>query len=302
MKLTKKAIIIPAASLLLLGGCAKPNYKDPISKFQAASTVVIEGARSEYYAVNKRERDAVIDRSIAEAKKITLPVLDETRLLTKDDLDARIAALNALTNHGKLLFSLANSSAPNEAKQVVNSFDDAVLKLSQSLGKASPDKGFKDKAGAFATIAGEVTRLVLNAKIDQALKKAITLSEKDVSALIALIETEMAMFRERQINALSENRVFATDEYNHELKKLNPDQEKLKKAAERIRQTEDAWEKRALLLDLGFKEMNSAHQKLVQYAKRDHKSPEDLAELVAAMDTFSDQAKIIADAIKTLQK
>jgi hypothetical protein len=304
MKLTKRAMIIPVASLLLLSGCAQPSaYKDPISTFQTASTVVIEGAMSEYQAINKRERDALIDMSIADKKEINISILNNTALLTKEDFDARMAALNALANHGKLLFKLANSNAPEEAKQAVNSLDDALLKLSNSLGKASPDDGFKDKAGAFATIAGEVTKLVLNAKIDKALEKAIILSETDVLALITLIEDEMAKFRLRQESATRPlARLLAINEFNEEVKKTSPDQNKLKGAGVRIKQSEDAWEELEYLPEPGFEKMKQAHQELVNYAKKKDKSPEDLAGLVAAMDAFADQAKIIADAIKTLQQ
>lgn len=302
MKLTKRAMIVPVASLLLLGGCAKPSaYKDQISKFQAATAVVTEGARKEYYAANKRERDAVIDRHIAEGKKIDLPLLNETSLLEGNDFSARMDALYALKKHGELLFKLANSAASEDAKQAVNSLDDALLKLSSSL-KQAPSSDFKTKAGAFATVAGEVTKLVLNAKIEEALKKAILLSEKDVSSLIVLLKDEMAAFRARQKSTLSQARVLATDEYNHELKATPPNPDKLKNAAAKIKQAEDVWENLAFLPGPGFKEMNDAHQKLVSYAKKDRKSPEDLAELVAAMEAFAEQAKIIADAIKNIQQ
>lgn len=308
MKLTKRVMIVPVASLLLLGGCVKPSaYKDPISKFQTATVVVTEGTRNEYYAVNKRERDALIDRHIAEGKKIDLLLLNETRLIEDNDFSARMDALYALKKHGELLFKLANSAAPEEAKQAVNSLDDALLKLSSSL-KQAPSSDFKTKAGAFATIASEVTNLVLNAKVEEALKKAILLSEKDVSSLIALLKDDMAAIRARQKSTLSQARVLATDEYNQELKKTDKegkpayDPNKLKAAAEKIKEAEDVWENLAFLPGPGFKEMNDAHQKLVSYAKKDRKSPEDLAELVAAMEAFSEQAKIIADAIKNIQQ
>ena len=291
MNITRSILIIPLAAFLL-SGCANPvAYKDPIIKFQTASTVVIEGARSEYYAVNKRERDALIDRSIAEKKEITPLDLNKTRLLKKDDFVTRMSALNAFEKHGKLLFKLTNSDAPTKAKQAVNSLDDAVLKLSTSLGQAS-SSDFKTKAGAFATIAGEVTKLVLNAKIEEALKKAISLSENDVSELIRLIKNEMAVFRASQDAILSQARKNSINEYNHEVMKTDKegkpafDPNKLKMAAARIKQAEDAWEKLAYLPDPGFEEMNDAHQKLVKYAKKAPKAPEDLAELVVAMDAF----------------
>ncbi len=108
MNLTRSIILIPVAALLLLSGCASPNgYKNPINNFQIASTVVIESAKIEYQVVNKRERYAEIDKRVAKGEKITLPALEETRLLNGDDLNARMNALDALVKHGNLLFILA---------------------------------------------------------------------------------------------------------------------------------------------------------------------------------------------------
>ena len=55
----------------LLAGCPKPAaYREPITRFQQASTVVIESARIEYGLTNKRERDALIDGLVAKRAKI----------------------------------------------------------------------------------------------------------------------------------------------------------------------------------------------------------------------------------------
>ena len=307
MKMTKRTLLVSAASLLLVSGCAKPAaYKDPIVNFQMASTVVIEGARTEYAVVNKKQRDAIIDRHVAEKKKITLPDINTTRLLDCNDLDSRMKALNALKEHGNLLFKLANSNAPDEAKQAVNSLDDALFKLKASFDEEpqSPsEKEFKEKAGAFAIIAGEITKLTLNAKIDEALSKAIILSENDVLSLITLIRDDMDKFRERQRNIVSQTRLFAIEEYNKEIEQQpEPNPKRLGKAIKRLKQTEDAWENNSLLPDLGFNEMMKAHQKLINYAKKGQKTPEDLSELVAIMDAFAKQAKIIADTVKTIQQ
>ncbi len=300
MNLTRSIMIIPVAALLLTG-CANPSaYKDPIAAFQTASTVVIESARIEYQAVNKRELYAEIDRRVAKGEKITLPALEETRLLNGDDLIARMNSLDALAEHGNLLFILANSGTPDKAKNAANSLDDAVVRLSTALGRASSDE-FKNKAGAIATIAGEVTKLVLNAKIKQALKKSIILSENDVPDLIKLLKNDMDMFRERRRNIQLDARLLATNEYNRGIASNSSNPEKLKKAAAEIKKVEDAWDDLFLLPDPGFEEMGIAHRKLVEYAKTSQ-TPQTLAELVEAMDTFTAQAKIIADAIKTIQQ
>ena len=291
-------------STFLIVGCMNPAaYREPITRFQQASTVVIEGARTEYGLTNKRERDALIDGLVAKRAMITLKTLNdkEMRVLGSDDLAARMLALDALAKHGQLLLTLASSDAPARAKDAANSLDDAIVGLSSSLGRVPSDE-FKNKAEGFATIAAEVTKLALEANISQALDKAVTLSEKDVLALIRLLRDDMSALHERRRSILSAARVFATDEYNEELAKTNPGPDKLQKAATKIKTVEDAWDKLPLLLGAGpsLDAMAQAHQKLVEYAKSP-KNPQDLAELIEATDAFVTRTKVIADAIQTIQ-
>ena len=201
--------VLQNASLLvlavLLAGCVSPAaYREPITRFQVASTVVIEGARLQYSSANRSERDAEIDRRAARAEKITLRDLNDPklRLLEPDDLAARITALDALAKHGQLLLTLASSDAPNRAKDAANSLDDAIVGLTKSLGR-TPSSEFTKTAEGFAAIAGEVAKLALELKITQALDKAIIASEKDVQALIRLLKTDMSALYERQRNRLS---------------------------------------------------------------------------------------------------
>ena len=91
---------------ILLVGCATPAaYRDPITRFQQASTVVIEGARVEYGLANKRERDAAIDKLVDKRAKIDLKALgnQDLILLTPDDLSIRMSALDTLSKHAQLL-------------------------------------------------------------------------------------------------------------------------------------------------------------------------------------------------------
>ena len=292
-------------SITLLIGCASPvSYREPITRFQLASTIVIEGARIEYGIANKRERDAVIDHLVSKKERINLKTLNnkEIRILGGDDLEARMAALDALSKHGQLLLTLASSDAATRAKDAANSLDDAIVGLSSSLGRLPSDE-FKNKAEGFAAIAAEVIKLALEAKIKQALDKAIALSEKNVLVLIKLLRDDMSALYERRRSILSNDRVSATTEYNDELNKASPSPEKLKKAASEIKRAEDEWNNLPLLLGAGpsLDAMAQAHQSLVEYAKSP-KKPQDLAELVEATDAFVTRAKIIADAIKTIRE
>ena len=303
MKVVRGSVIV--LSMFLLIGCVSPAaYHDPIVRFQQASTVVIEGARTHYGAANKRERDAEIDRRVAQSEQITLRVLNDENLrpMGPDDLVARMSALDALAKHGELLLALASSDAPTKAKDAANSLDDAIIALSTSL-KHVPTDEFKRTADGFAIIAGEASKLALEIRICRALDKAIAASEKDLKALIRLLRSEMSMLYERRRARLSADRVSATDGYNEELAKENPSVSNLLKAAARIKEAEDAWDSLPLMLGAGagLDAMAQGHQKLVEYAKSP-KKPQDLADLVEAMDAFVTRAKVIADAITTIRE
>jgi hypothetical protein len=306
MKALRGSVIL--LSMLLLIGCVSPAaYREPIARFQMASTVVIEGARTYYGVANKSEREAEIDRRVARKEEITLRVLNDTdlRLFGPDDLGARMAALDASAKHCQLLLALASSDAPTKAKDAANSLDDAIEGLKTSLGKGKDvsNEKFKRTAEGFTIIAGEAAKLALEIKISKALDKAIAASEEHVEALIRLLRTEMGALYELRRNQLSANRVRATDDYRDELMKEDRSDSKLLKAAARIKEAEDAWDTLPLMLGAGpgLDAMAQAHQKLVDYAKGP-KKPQDLADLVEAIDAFVTRAKVIAEAIKTLQE
>lgn len=288
-----------------LSGCPNPaSYQEPITRFQQASTIVIEGARSEYGLANSAERNAEIDRLVAAKSRIDLSKLNDPaiRLLGPDDLNVRLVTLDTLAKHGQLLLILASSDAPTRAKDAANSLDDAIVGLSSSLGKTPSDK-FKSSVEGFATIAGEAATLALDAKISEALDKAIAASDKSVTEILTLIKDDLGYLYERRRSNLSAARKYAVDAYNLELDKQVINVETLKKSASEIKKTEDAWDTLPLLLGAGpgLDAMAEVHQKLVQYAKSS-KSPQDLAELVEATDAFVTRAKIIADAIKTIKE
>ncbi len=288
-----------------LSGCPNPaSYQEPITRFQQASTIVIEGARSEYGLANSAERNAEIDRLVAAKSRIDLSKLNDPaiRLLGPDDLNVRLVTLDTLAKHGQLLLILASSDAPTRAKDAANSLDDAIVGLSSSLGKTPSDK-FKSSVEGFATIAGDAAKLALDAKISEALDKAIAASDKSVTKILTLIKDDLGYLYERSRSNLSAARKYAVDAYNLELDKQVINVDTLKKSASEIKKTEDAWDTLPLLLGAGpgLDAMAEVHQKLVQYAKSS-KSPQDLAELVEATDAFVNRAKIIADAIKTIKE
>jgi hypothetical protein len=160
-----KGPVLAIGTLVLnLSGCPNPAaYREPIARFQQASTVVIESARSEYAAANNDERNSEIDRLAAKKSRIERMALTDASLqiIDANNLQARLAALDALAKHGALLMALSINDAPDRARVVAVSLDDAIVDLSSSL-KQAPSDNFKNAAEGFATLAGEAAKLALS--------------------------------------------------------------------------------------------------------------------------------------------
>lgn len=283
----------------LLSGCASPAaYQEPIIKFQQASAVVVESARTEYTSANRMARNAFIDESVENKTDIDIAKLRDSGVISSEDLDVRLNALNALSKHGQLLLALSSSDAPEKAAEAANSLSSSVVSLNSSIANlrsVQPSGKIDQAAGAFSDLAALVVKDVLNKKISKALDRAINSSSKPVSALIVLIDEDMRALAVKRNKAVSAARVRAVDGYRESLSK-GADQ--IKRSASELKFAEDNWDNNLLVSSSpALEAMRDAHSQLVDYAKSS-KKPQDLSELVDAVDAFVQRAIIVAEAVK----
>ncbi len=292
--------------LLLPAGCASPlAYQKPVINFQKASAIVVENARNEYKCANKSERDIEIDSRADKRQRIDAGILDsgELVLYSAEALAARMAALDAISKHGQMLLALAQSDAPDKARNAAVALESSLSRLGKSMGMEGSNE-FNSKAEGFVTLGGEIVRLVLSSRATDALDKAIIASDAYIKPLVALLRDEYELNAERRRGRLSKSRVMAIDAYNDLLSKKPVSAEKLKIAAEQIKFAQDAWENFALLQSAeieGFSAMIKAHQELVDYAKSP-KAPRDFSALVDATESFAADAQAVAEAIRKFSR
>jgi len=289
----------------LMAACASPaSYTEPITKFQKASTIVIESARLEYGAANTYERNAIIDRLASRKQRLGLPDISgpDHEAIGPNDLRARMLALDALAKHGEFLLALASNDASKRSKESAIKLGDSLGRLSESL-KTTADSEFKVRASNFGKIAGSAVDFAIQTKITEALNQAIEISDASVSALIRQIRRDMENIYERRRSILSEARVLAINAYNEEVAQPNANSDRIEKAATRVKQTTFAFEKLQLLVGVGpgLDAMTDAHLQLVVYA-RSTKSPQQLSDLIDAVDVFVARAVIISEAIKAIDR
>jgi hypothetical protein len=300
----KTSALIIVALLLLTSCTTTTGYRNPITKFQDASSVVIASTRTYLTELNKTERDKYIQEQLSAQAQIQLNQIEAVQVFSRDGLKARLDALDQLAGYGVLLARLANSDAPESIRTQVQGLGDALKNLSDETARLpnnSDNQSFKQAVGPVATILGEVFDLIIQQRIQAALDRAIQVGDSPVNRLLNAIHSDIIIAYQRKRNSLSDMRVILVDEYNRELSKSPRDSEKLRLWAERISANEDRWESfgnanPGEALDA----MASAHTALVNYAKSP-KGPTDLASLVDAIETFAARAQRVGQAIQNLR-
>jgi hypothetical protein len=302
---------------ILNTGCGSSGFAKPITKFRNASVVVIESTRVYVSELNKTERDTFISKQFNNKKPILIPDIDKTQVLSKEGIQARMDALDALGNYGDLLLKLANSDAPERVNAQVTNLKDALTHLSGTIGSLSDDdpnggpnngfnKTFKDAVGPVTQIIGTVLDIIVQQKIKKELEEAILKGEQPINELISVIGIDLRAAYSRKATAISAKRLAAVNEYNSQQilyqqelgKSGGPDPavisdltEKMRALAENIRESEDKWEQ------LGnanpqeaLEAMAAAHTALIKFAKS-KKKISDFGSLVEAMDFFAERAQ-----------
>jgi hypothetical protein len=151
MKLTKRAMMIPAASLLLLGGCALTTPpKNEYAAFAEAGAGYANAVDKLLVAAGEAQVDSTSWSLVAD--KSDLGQVDNATYnkKTKDDLE-RLAAIKRLRMHAELLgkyfghlHSLATSDAPETTKSKIQNVVRGMTELSstsRSLLPALPEIG-----------------------------------------------------------------------------------------------------------------------------------------------------------------
>jgi hypothetical protein len=290
--------------LMNLTGCKPSAYRDPISKFQSAASLVIAGSRLYVTELNKVERDHYIDGKVHERGTIRIDEIEDVQVFSRDGLKARLNALDQLANYATLLSDLAHSDAPERIRAEAMGLGAAMDTLSLSVHKLKnpADGAFRSSFGPAAIIVGEICGLIVARDLDQALNKAILQGERPINNLLLTIQSDIAIAYELKRNSLSDMRVARVDDYNNELQKgADAGAEKLKSFAEKIKAHEDRWEAFAVANPSeALNAMAQAHTALVKYAKSSH-SDVDLKSLVDAIESFVARATSISDAVQVLR-
>jgi hypothetical protein len=277
-------------------------YSAPVTKFREASAVVIESTKAYLVALNKTERDHYIDDQVAGGAPIQLIKIEEVQVFGAQAIAARIDALDRVADYTELLFRLATSSAPETVKGKATSLGTALTSLSSRVNEltGADDAAFKRTAGSVFPAIGEVLQAIVERRLDDSLRKAVTRGAEPVNMLIEAIKADVEVAYERKRNALSKRRADAAVTYNTAVTK-GAATATLRRLADVVSGTEDQWEAfQTARPASGLDAMQSAYAALATLARTPRPGPSDVSRFAEAVEAFAAAAERVGQAVRQL--
>lgn len=312
--------------------CTANKYRQPISKFQAASAVVSANARKSYEESNRLNRTLEIKRLTRLGEFITKSKLDNVQFFDERDLQARFDALDRLNEYTDLLVSIANSDAPENISKSATELTGALNNLTNTLAglqnKNFPNSVFETKTnaafGVASVVVSEVLKKFIEHKIKEGVEAAIMRGETPINELIDALGDDLTTINNRYFLRFESERDTLQEMYNCEANKT-VNNANIKTTCEQspipfVRQSVPAPFSQQLLNSYrdqliiyedtlntlsaanpkeSLNKMKNAHTKLVKLAKTN--SSANFADAVAAIEDFAATAKRLGDAVEKLK-
>lgn len=151
-------------------------------------------------------------------------------------------------------------------------------------------------------VIGDVLKAIVEQRIEDALKKAITTGVSPVNDLIEAIKVDAELAYERKRNALSKRRSDAVLQYNIEFQKgAGADAGALARYGGVISATEDQWEVFKIARPtVGLDAMQRANTALDTFARTARPTITDFASFVDAVEVFSAAAARVGQSLQQL--
>lgn len=201
MKLTKRVMIVPVASLLLLSGCALTTPpKSEYAAFAQAGAGYANAVDGLLVAAGKAQVDATSWTLVAH-KKDSGPVTNATyKQKTKDDTE-RLAVIKRLRDHAWLLGNyfghleaLATSDSPDRTKGAIQGVMKGISHLSKELNASYPD--------VFNALP-QLASIAVDAKIQGALRDELDTRKDVIRKELQIQEAVLTVLKDQISHALT---------------------------------------------------------------------------------------------------
>ncbi len=281
-------------------GCSTPAvYREPIGRFQSAVNNTIATIQPYFLEVNKVETEYQLYSAIKMNKDWGTQHLNAG--LGPHQIALRVAALQLIADHARLLADIVDSSAPDDVKKAAEALGANAQRLADTIAEfKDAKKEVPDFGTPLAQIVGLLGKMAIEKKQIEAIETAVLAAEKPLSGLLDKLEQDLRTVIKLRKKALAGITTVRLDIFNEIRKNTKP--EKIDSVIQQVldlrtrAETVASVDVTALLRDL-----KSTHQALVRFVRSD-KTPADLSSFVASVNVFADNAAAVSNIIQSLRQ
>lgn len=307
-------IVLLASFVVPFTGCGNKDLAAKIGDFQSAVNNTTAAITICYSELNQVERDLYLEERLRN-KNLTIDYTEDDghggarltpfagKVFSAESIKARTDAIQALASYGKNLAALAGSKAPEQFATGSEAIGKNLTSLAGTFSTLTHDNTARNYAAplsALGTIFGEIGRLVLEAKRDAALKKAVNEGAPNVRKILDLLEADMnTVIGPLQITAKLQGLAEKVSDYNNN--KNNLSNQERAKLIEEIKKAQQMYE-----LALTFNptdllsSLRDANEALIKFVNSKH-NPKTILELDSMLEAFKERAVTIATAVAQLR-
>jgi hypothetical protein len=214
-------IFLLSVLIATFASCGPADYQKPIQQFQEASSVVIASTKAYLNNVNTTEENARIEQLSFERQPIDPLTLGTVDLITPEEINVRVQALDHLSRYTANLATLAGGKETASVSQKTQDLSKSVQQLAKDAGSLPTAKStildnskFAGAVSAAATAIGQIAQLFAERRARKEIEKAVRDNDHAVTALIDLLGTEIEAAYARQESTLDALSIYLYRAYN----------------------------------------------------------------------------------------
>lgn len=308
------AVFLLLSLIVFITSCSNKQFVKQIDEFQGGVDNTTTAISVYYSELNEFERELYLQERLFDPSKEVLTTTRDAKgnkvpsalvgqTFNAESIKARTDAIQVLGTYGKRLAELAGSDAPTRFAAGSQSIGDNLKSLGGTFSQLTDDptaEKYVAPLGALGTLFGAIGQLILESKRDTAMTKAVQDAAPQVRTIIDLLENDLK-------SVIGPLRLTGTKQalseiiVNYNDKRNTMSLEERRQALEEIRRAQARYDMAVAFnpSDL-MSSMREAHEALVKFAASKRK-PQNLAELVSALDVFKERAQVIATAVLELR-
>lgn len=294
-------VICAFAGVLCLSGCVADDEIDrEIAQFEQSSTALTQAFQTLLMNANTVEANNYIDNQTFSASQIDNGGIQNSAVITNDEIRLRTSAIKALSDYTTALATLAagKPSAQIQANASTASNSLKTLTSDSSAAFSKPSKGVKTPdystpVSAAVTAIGDVISLIEQHRGVAEVRKSIEENDPKIKPLYQVIEVESAYYYDREQQGVSLTGVTLFADYNKARVAVPVNQAELLQLSDRIKQYQkDSAALKASDPTKAIACFENAHDALIKLilAPKDKKK-ESMASLIAEVKSLAAELK-----------